>query len=138
MIKTEFGFKLEVPLPFESTIIKVLQYLNKTGFDVFSNLDTTITPNATLMEEKGRKKVLSVFNPSLIDPNTDNDNVIYATSRIIIKELDFERTQVFVYDPMMIIGMNNDNMDIQNIAGKAQARLSAAFFNLSVECNCSV
>ena len=120
---TDYGFRIQVGIPYEIAIEKVMAALKAEGFGVLTEIDVQATLKQKLDVDFRRYIILGACNPMLAHEALQRELEIglLLPCNVIVYEVEGGST-VSIVDPLTMLGVV-ENSDLGAIADEAQIRL---------------
>lgn len=131
MKQTSYAFSKSLNTPFENTLEKVTQDLQKEGFGILTEIDVKETLKKKLDVDFRKYKILGACNPPYAHQALQNEEQIglMLPCNIIVYESDHGETVVAAIDPIASM-MAVENENLGKIAVEIQAKLKKVIENL--------
>ena len=120
----EIGFELNVQLPYDDTLIKVVEALKEEGFGVLTQIDVRATLKEQLGEDFQPYVILGACNPPLAHRAMTQDGVVglLLPCNVTVEAQDGSNSIVRIANPevMMKVGSLQDNKMLSAVAEAAR------------------
>ena len=120
----EIGFELNVQLPYDDTLIKVVEALKEEGFGVLTQIDVRATLKEQLGEDFQPYVILGACNPPLAHRAMTQDGVVglLLPCNVTVEAQDGSNSIVRIANPevMMKVGSLQDNKMLSEVAAEAR------------------
>ena len=131
MQKTQYGFRVNLPLTFETAVDKTVSALKEQSFGVLTEINVKETLKQKLDVDFRKYTILGACNPPLAHQALSSEEEIglLLPCNVIVYEVDDTSSRVAALDPekaMMIV----ENDQLKPIASQAKEKLTAALSSL--------
>jgi uncharacterized protein (DUF302 family) len=119
----KYGFSKKVALPYDDTVARVTEELQKEGFGVLSTIDVKATLKKKLDVDFKRYVILGACNPQFAHRALQEEEEIgvLLPCNVVVHE-ENGKTAVTAFDPMVMTDLV-DNPRIRTIAEEVKKRL---------------
>ncbi|MCP4415529.1 MAG: DUF302 domain-containing protein [Chloroflexi bacterium] len=121
---TDYGFHVQVNLPYEQAIEKVTAALKTEGFGVLTEIDVKATFKKKLDVDFRKYVILGACNPILANQalNAELGIGLLLPCNVIVYDDENGGAVVSIIDPLIMMGMV-DNPNLGAVANEAYGRL---------------
>ena len=133
MLETDYGFKVSLPLPYDTALRRVTEALKEEGFGVLTTIDVKQTLKQKLDRDFRRYVILGACNPVLADRalHAELDIGLLLPCNVIVYEGEGGTSTVAAMAPMAAMDLVN-NADVTEVAKIADAKLRSALSRLEL------
>lgn len=123
-VRTDYGFRVRVDLPYEQAIEKATAALKEEGFGILTEIDVKATLKTKLDVDFRKYVILGACNPTLANQalNIELEIGLLLPCNVIVYEDEAGGSFVSIIDPITMLGVV-DNPSLEKIANEAYARL---------------
>jgi uncharacterized protein (DUF302 family) len=131
MNETRYGFRVELPVPFDTAVARATAALKTQGFGVLTTIDIRQTLKQKLDRDFRRYVILGACNPVLADKalHAELDIGLLLPCNVIVYERGDHDSTVAAMAPLPAMGMVG-NPELEAVAAEADTRLRAALAEL--------
>ena len=135
MEQTQYGLRVELPVPYERAIELATTALKDQGFGVLTTIDVKQTLQQKLQHDFRKYAILGACNPSLAERalHAELEVGLLLPCNVIVYELGQERSVVAAMAPLAALGIVGDNQALASVAAEADARLKRALGALEAQ-----
>jgi len=128
MEQTNYGIRIELPVPYEQAVERAAAALKDQGFGVLTTIDVRQTLKQKLDRDFRKYVILGACNPPLADRalHAELEVGLLLPCNVIVYELAPGRSVVSAMAPLAALGIVGDNPTLQAVATEADARLRRA------------
>ncbi len=126
-----YGYRAELPAPFEEAVARVREELGAEGFGVLTEIDVRETLKKKLDAEFRRYVILGACNPQLAYRALQEELEIglLLPCNVVVYETE-QGSTVSIVDPVMMLGVV-ENPSLEPIAEEAREKLRRVMASLS-------
>lgn len=134
MQETEYGLRVDLPVPYDTAIERVTDALRQEGFGVLTSIDVQQTLKNKLGRDFRRYVILGACNPALADRalQAELEIGLLLPCNVIVYEREPGRATVAAMAPLPAMGLVG-NPDVTEVAREADRRLRSALRRLEAE-----
>lgn len=127
MNETQYGLRVEVPLPFDAAVARATEALKTQGFGVLTTIDVQQTLKQKLDRDFRRYVILGACNPVLADRalHAELEVGLLLPCNVIVYEREPGQSTVAAMAPLPAMGIIG-NRALEAVASEADAKLRAA------------
>ena len=131
MQETQYGLKIDLPLPYDTALRRATEALKQEGFGVLTTIDVTRTLKEKLDRDFRRYTILGACNPLLADRalRAELDIGLLLPCNVIVYEREAGTSTVAAMAPLAAMALV-DNPDVREVAKAADAKLRSALAGL--------
>ena len=137
MTETNIGFEIQLKLPFDQALERVIQALKAEGFGVLTRIDVDKTIKEKLGEEFRPYTILGACNPPLAFKALSTDPAVglMLPCNVTVEDDLSGGTMVRIANPeaMMQVGELQGNEALREVATAARTRLERVADDLLIE-----
>jgi uncharacterized protein (DUF302 family) len=139
MLETSYGLKVDLPLPYDAALERVIDALKQEGFGVLTTIDVARTLKEKLDRDFRRYVILGACNPGLADRalHADLDIGLLLPCNVIVYERDAGASTVAAMAPLAAMALVR-NPDVTAVAKQADAKLRSALTRLEQDAGAAV
>jgi uncharacterized protein (DUF302 family) len=134
MLSTNYGLKVDLPLPYDAALQRAIDALKQEGFGVLTTIDVAKTLKEKIDRDFRRYVILGACNPVLADRalHADLDIGLLLPCNVIVYERDAGASTVAAMAPLAAMDLVG-NPDVTAVAKEADAKLRSALTRLEQE-----
>lgn len=134
MEQTQYGLRVELPVPYERAIELATTSLKDQGFGVLTTIDVKQTLQQKLQHDFRKYAILGACNPTLAERalHAELEVGLLLPCNVIVYEVGPERSVVAAMAPLAALGIVGDNQALAVVAAEADTRLRRALGALEV------
>jgi uncharacterized protein (DUF302 family) len=134
MLETNYGMKVDLPIPYHSAVQRVTDALKQQGFGVLTTIDVKQTLEQKLNRDFRRYVILGACNPVLADRalHAELDIGLLLPCNVIVYEREPGTSTVAAMAPLPAMGLVG-NAELVAVAKEADAKLRSALGALERE-----
>lgn len=123
-MNTQYGFGKTVEAPFDATIEKVIQELQKEGFGVLTDIDVAATLKKKLNQDMPPYRILGACNPPLAHRALVAEPSIglLLPCNVVVRQDDAGKVQVEFMDPNAVLDLVN-KPEVHQLASEVRQKL---------------
>ncbi|RMG96244.1 MAG: DUF302 domain-containing protein [Chloroflexi bacterium] len=124
-IKTDYGFRIHLDVPYEAAIEKVTAALKEEGFGVLTEIDVKATLKKKLDVDFRKYIILGACNPPLAHRALSTEleiGLLLPCNVVVYEDEENGGSVVSIVDPIAMLGVV-DNSALQDVANEARTRL---------------
>jgi len=131
---TDLGFQARLHLPYDQALARTVDALKAEGFGVLTEIDVQATMKQKLNVDFRPYKILGACNPPLAHRalSSNLDVGLLLPCNVTIYQ-DGDEVVVTAIDPIIMLGVMEDNPETIQVAAEAQAKLQRVIDNLVSE-----
>ncbi|HXV60260.1 MAG TPA: DUF302 domain-containing protein [Vicinamibacteria bacterium] len=135
MEHTSLAHKIEIRVPYEDAVEKVMDALKHQGFGVLTAIDVKDTLERKLSVTFRKYVILGACNPPLAERalRAELDVGVLLPCNVVVYETHPGRSAVAAMAPVSAMGLMGDNAAIKEVAAEADLRLREALASLERE-----
>jgi uncharacterized protein (DUF302 family) len=132
MERTQYGLRVELPVPYERAIELATTALKDQGFGVLTTIDVKQTLQQKLQHDFRKYMILGACNPPLAERalHAELEVGLLLPCNVIVYEATPERSVVAAMAPLAALGIVSNNQALAAVAAEADARLGRALSTL--------
>ena len=132
MQETNYGLQVTLPVSYEQAIDQTTAALKEQGFGVLTTIDVKQTLKQKLDRDFRKYVILGACNPPLADRalHAELEVGLLLPCNVIVYELAPDRSVVSAMAPLAALGIVGSNLELQEVAKQADARLRGALATL--------
>jgi uncharacterized protein (DUF302 family) len=127
MLETNYGLKVDLPVPYDTAVQRATEALKQQGFGVLTSIDVKQTLKQKLDRDFRRYVILGACNPVLADRalHAELDIGLLLPCNVIVYEREPGTSTVAAMAPLPAMGIVG-NADLAGVAKEADAKLRSA------------
>lgn len=131
MQETNYGLKVDLPVPYDTAVQRATDALKQEGFGVLTTIDVRQTLKQKLDRDFRRYVILGACNPVLADRalHAELEIGLLLPCNVIVYEREPGTSTVAAMAPLRAMGIIG-NPDVVAVASEADAKLRAALRQL--------
>jgi uncharacterized protein (DUF302 family) len=131
MKETNYGLKVDLPVPYDTAVQRATEALKQQGFGVLTTIDVKQTLKQKLDRDFRRYVILGACNPVLADRalHAELDIGLLLPCNVIVYEREPGTSTVAAMAPLPAMGIIA-NADLVGVAKEADAKLRSALATL--------
>jgi uncharacterized protein (DUF302 family) len=125
---TSYGLRVEVRVPYQQAIDRVISALKAEGFGVLTQIDVQETLKQKLNREFRKYVILGACNPTLADRalHAELEIGLLLPCNVIVYETEPGRSAVAAMAPIAALSIVGKNATLETVAHEADERLHRA------------
>ncbi len=125
MDSTKYSFRVDLPIDFETAVVKTTAALQSEGFGIMTQIDMQDTLKKKLDVEFRRYHILGACNPPLAHQAllADEDIGLLLPANVIVAELDRGTTRVAAINHLLEAETAGGSQRLRTISGEITAKL---------------
>jgi uncharacterized protein (DUF302 family) len=126
--KTEYGFKKEVDISYEDTVVKITEELKKEGFGILTEIDVKKTLKAKIDEDFTKYVILGACNPKLAIKALREEidiGLLLPCNIVVYENPENGKTVVSAIDPATMVQITG-RQDLKEFSEQVGQKLTSA------------